>query len=186
MLRERRPTAAGRQRTVRCQSAVGAGCQAAAGVASFVVEIESPSHSEVAQGPRLWWWAPIAVGAVSVAFVVMSLMNVDFRSFGHANAWRGYVHVRWWLAAWLLVIPLFVTARRTRAVAWLTVVCAAVPQWVLLVVMHDRVDYVRGHTYESPDFPYDWAADVTVAGMTIVFVLTVLAGRRFTAATGSR
>jgi L-asparagine transporter-like permease len=137
----------------------------------------------VSKRDRSWWWAPIGVGAVSAALVAMSLVNVHTET---VEEWGGYVHVWLWQASWLLVIPIFVAARRTPARAWLTVLCAVVPQWVVLVVIRDRVHYARLHTYESPSFPYDWAADVIVAGMMIAFVVSAFAGRRFAAATRRR
>lgn len=143
------------------------------------MDAASPSSSETVLGQRLRWLAPVVVGFASAAFVFISLRGVNVRALDESNAWQGYVHDRWWLASWLLVIPLPFIAGLTWTGAWRTVACAAAPQWVLAVVISDRVMYVREHTYEGPNFPYDWAADVMSAGMTVVFALAVLGGRRF-------
>jgi hypothetical protein len=113
----------------------------------------------------------------------MSLVHVHTEAAGY---WRGYVHVWPWQASWLLVIPIFLAARRTSARAWLTVLCAAAPQWVVLVVIRDRVDYTRQHSYEGPNTPYDLHAYVIVAGMMVAFVVSALAGWWFAPATRRR
>jgi hypothetical protein len=108
----------------------------------------------------------LAVGSVAVPAIVLATMAISTASGpDRAQNWVGYANPWWWNASWLLVVPLFVGARRFPRLGVVMFVCAAVPQFVVAAVVSSRYSSVGGET----DLAFGDLGMLLALGMTIAF-----------------
>jgi hypothetical protein len=107
----------------------------------------------------------VAVGFVAVPAIVLAIMAIRTAAGpDSAQNWGGYANPWWWNASWLLVVPLFVGARRFPRLGILLFFCAAVPQFVVAAVVSSHYS-VGGET----DLAYGDLGMLLASGMTIAF-----------------
>jgi hypothetical protein len=115
----------------------------------------------------------VAVGSVAGPAIVLAIMAIRTAAGpDSAQNWVGYANPWWWNAAWLLVVPLFVGARRFPRLGIVLFLCAAVPQFVVAAVVSSRYSSVGGET----DLAFGDLGMLLALGMTVAFGSTAALG----------
>lgn len=87
-----------------------------------------------------------------------------------------YVNIWWWNAAWLLAVPVFLTARRWPWTALPLVIVSATPQWVVARVV--KIRFYRVLEGGEVDLDFALLAYALATVMTCVFVVAAYTGTR--------